>query len=76
LLRYVPSGTYYARFRVRSKLIWKSLKTDKISIAQMRLGDMIKEEKKKADTGRVQAKGHVLVEATINAYRENGFRPG
>jgi hypothetical protein len=27
LVRYRPSGTYFARFRVGGKLVWKSLKT-------------------------------------------------
>jgi len=30
LIRYVPSGTYYARLRVKGKLIRKSLKTDRL----------------------------------------------
>ena len=37
LIRYVPSGTYYARLRVKGKLIRKSLKTDLISVAKLRL---------------------------------------
>jgi hypothetical protein len=39
LVRHVQSGGYYARIRVRGKLIWKSLKTDRISAAKLRLGD-------------------------------------
>src|SRR5688572_19984285 len=31
LVQYVPSGRYFARLRVSGKLIWKSLKTDKLS---------------------------------------------
>ena len=27
LMRYVPSENYYARFRSRGKLVWKSLET-------------------------------------------------
>ncbi len=42
LLRHSQSGNYYARIRVRGKLIWKSLKTKKISVAQLRLGDFQK----------------------------------
>ena len=45
LIRNVSSGTYYARFRVSGKLIWKSLKTDKISVAHLRLGDLQKAER-------------------------------
>ena len=31
LIRYVPSGIYYARLRVKGKLIRKSLNTDDLS---------------------------------------------
>ena len=37
LIRYVPSGTYFARLRVRGKLIRQSLKTDVLSVAKLRL---------------------------------------
>ena len=37
LVRHVQSGNYYARIRVRGKLIWKSLKTDRISVAKLSL---------------------------------------
>jgi len=37
LIRYVPSGTYYARLRVAGKLIRKSLKTAVLSVALLRL---------------------------------------
>jgi hypothetical protein len=37
LVRHVQSGNYYARIRVRGKLIWKSLKTDRITVAKLRL---------------------------------------
>ena len=75
LIRYIPSGIYYARFRVRGKLIWKSLKTDRITVAQLRLADLEREERKKAEKGRLLAKGKVLFEAAVQAYREKGFRP-
>ena len=75
LIRYVSSGTYYARFRVSGKLVWKSLKTDKITVAQLRLGDLEKEERKKAEQGQLLAKGRVLFEHALAAYREKGFRP-
>jgi hypothetical protein len=35
LVRHIQSETDYARIRVRSKLIWKSLKTDRISVAKI-----------------------------------------
>jgi hypothetical protein len=49
LVRHVQSGNYYARIRVRGKLIWKTLKTDRISVAKLRLGDFHKEERHRAE---------------------------
>jgi hypothetical protein len=37
LIRYVPSGIYYARLRMKGKLIRKSLKTDAPSVGKLRL---------------------------------------
>jgi hypothetical protein len=34
LVRYVPSGIYFARIRVRGKLIRRSLKTNKLAVAK------------------------------------------
>jgi len=48
LIRYVPSGTYFARFRIQGKLVWRSLKTDRVTIAHTRLQDEIEKERKKA----------------------------
>ena len=48
LMRYVPSGCYYARFRARGKLVWKSLETNKVSIARLRLADVLKEHHARA----------------------------
>ena len=44
LVRYTPNGTYYARFKSSGKLVWKSLKTDVLSVAVLRLGDVRKQE--------------------------------
>ncbi len=40
LLRHVSSGIYFARFRVGGKLIRKSLKTNVLSVAKLRLRDL------------------------------------
>jgi hypothetical protein len=45
LIRYVPSGIYYARLRMKGKLIRKSLKTDLLSVGKLRLGDFEKQER-------------------------------
>jgi hypothetical protein len=41
LVRYVPSGTYFARVRAGGKLILNSLRTEKVSMAQFRLQDLL-----------------------------------
>jgi integrase len=45
LIRNASSEKYFARFRYNGKLIWKSLKTDVLSVAAQRLPDKIKEVK-------------------------------
>jgi hypothetical protein len=45
LIRYMPSGTYFARLRVNGKLIRKTLKTDVLSVAKLRLADFEKFER-------------------------------
>jgi integrase len=49
LLRYRPSGKYYARLRVRGKLIVRSLKTNRITVARLRLVDTEKAERQRAE---------------------------
>ena len=44
LVRYAPSGTYFARFRVGGKLVWKSLKTATFSVAKQRLPDTLRDQ--------------------------------
>ncbi len=44
LVRYAPNGVYYARFKASGKLVWKSLKTDVLNVAVLRLGDLRKQE--------------------------------
>jgi hypothetical protein len=34
LIRYIPSGVYYARMRVKGKLIRRSLKTNVLTVAK------------------------------------------
>ena len=57
LIRYLPSGTFFARLRVNGNLIRKSLKTDVLSIAKLRLGDLEKNERESAETRHATAKG-------------------
>ena len=49
LVRNTASGNYYARVRLKGKLIWKSLKTDRLAVAKLRLGDFLKGENHRAE---------------------------
>ena len=49
LVRYEPSGTYYACLRVHGKLIKRSLKTQVLSVAKLRLNDLEKSERQSAE---------------------------
>ncbi len=70
LVRHVQSGNYYARIRVRGKLIWKSLKTDRISVAKLRLSDFHKEERQRAATYKAVARGKMTFGDALAAYKQ------
>jgi len=56
---------------VRGKLIWKSLKTDRISVAKLRLGDFHKDERQRATAHQAVARGKMACgDALGAAYRE------
>ena len=65
LIRYVPSGTYFARFRIKGKLVWRSLKTDKVTIAHTRLPDEIEKERRKAENASAWARGKMTGDDAI-----------
>ena len=44
LLRYRPSRIYFARIRVKGKLIRRSLKTNQLSVAKLQIADLEKSE--------------------------------
>jgi integrase len=70
LIRYVPSGTYYARLRVKGNLIRKSLKTDVLSVAKLRLGDFDKQERQRAESTDAAARGKMTVADAIEIHRQ------
>jgi integrase len=70
LVRHVQSGNYYARIRVRGKLIWKTLKTDRISVAKLRLSDFHKEERQRAEAHKAVARGKMTFGQALETYRE------
>ncbi|HTY88641.1 MAG TPA: hypothetical protein VMB80_14335, partial [Candidatus Acidoferrum sp.] len=69
LIRYVPSGTYYARLRVKGKLIRRSLKTDVLSVAKLRLADFEKLERQRAESSDSVAAGRMYVGDAIEIYQ-------
>jgi hypothetical protein len=69
-VRHIQSGNYYARIRVRGKLIWKSLKTDRISIAKLPLGDFHKEQRQLAAAHTAVARGKMTFGAVLETFRQ------
>lgn len=68
IVRYVPSGIYFARAKVGGKLIRQSLKTDKISVAQLRLGDLLKEERSRVEARVEAGKGRMTFGNALDLY--------
>jgi integrase len=68
LWRYVPSGTFYARARVAGKLRVRSLDTDSLSVARLRLGDFIKAERQSSEGSQSVKTGKLSVGQAISTY--------
>src|SRR5262245_5195708 len=48
LIQYVPSGIFFGRIKINGKITRETLKTDVFTTAKLRLGDFLKEQRKKA----------------------------
>jgi hypothetical protein len=70
LVRYAPSGIYFARLRVSGKLIWKSLKTDVYSVAEQRLPDEIKTHRQTAERERKTLTGKMTFADALKIYED------
>ncbi len=70
LVRNAASGAYYARVRVAGKLIWKTLKTDRMSVAQLRLGDFLKRERHRAEAVQATTRGKMTFEQALKTYEQ------
>ena len=70
LIRYEPSGTYFARVRVGGKLIRQSLKTKVLSVAKLKLGDLEKSEREKLESTERSGDGKALFADLLAEYRE------
>lgn len=70
LVRYVPSGTYFSRIRVKGKLIRRSLKTTAMTVAKLRLGDMEREERQRAESQTAVANGTMSFGDALAIYKQ------
>jgi integrase len=70
LVRYASSGIYFARVRVGGKLIRRSLKTDKLSVAHLRLGDLVKQERGQLEARVEAGKGRMTFGGALEIYRQ------
>ncbi|MGA2542529.1 MAG: site-specific integrase [Verrucomicrobiota bacterium] len=68
LVRYVPSGIYFARARVSGKLIRRSLKTDVLSVAQLRLSDLLKAERQAVESRASVSRGKMTFGDALGIY--------
>jgi hypothetical protein len=70
LIRYKPSQVYFARFRVKRKLIRRSLKTDQISVAKLRLADLEKSERQRAQSAHAVANGKMTFGDALEVFKK------
>lgn len=70
LVRYRPAGTYFARFRVCGKPVWKSLNTAVFSVAKQRLPETIREHRAKFESATAFATGKMTVGNAAQVYLE------
>ncbi len=70
LVRYVPSGIYFARAKVRGKLIRRSLKTNVLSVAKLRLADLLKEEHQSAESSKASSLCKMTFGDALAIYRQ------
>jgi PAS domain S-box-containing protein len=69
LVHYVPSGIYFARIRVRGKLIRRSLKTNTISVAKLRLADIEKIERQRIEIQGAVTSGNMRFGEALAIFR-------
>lgn len=70
LIRYVPSGTYFARVRVGGKLIRRSLKTEILTVAKLRLADLEKAERHAAKSREQTTQGRMTFDGAMGLLRQ------
>ncbi len=68
LLRYRPSGTYFARFQVGGRRIRQSLETTVFSVARQRLPEKIREYRSRYESCQAFAVGKMTVGDAVEVY--------
>ncbi len=68
LIRYRPSGTYFARFKVGGKLVRQSLETAVFSVAKQRLPDKVREYRSRHESVKAFAGGKMTVGDAVEVY--------
>ena len=62
LLRYKPSGNYFGRVRVNGKLIRRSLETHVLTVATLKLSDILQDHRRLAVNKGQSVNGEVIIE--------------
>jgi len=70
LIRYQPSGTYFARFKIGRKPYRTSLKTNVLTTAKLRLPDVIRHHRARFEAGRALQGGKMSFAQALKAYLE------
>jgi len=69
LVRYVPTGIYFSRIRVSGKLIRRSLKTNKLAVAKLRLSDLDKVERQRVEIQGAVENGNMRFGEALEIFR-------
>ena len=69
-MRYRPKGTYFARFKINGRPLWRSLETTVFSVAKQRLPGTIREHRAKLESATAVAIGKMTVGDAVQVYLE------
>ncbi len=70
LVRYKPSGVFFARVRIGGKLFRQSLKTDVISVAKLRLADFIQDKREEMGDDSPARTGRMTMDDAVTNFRQ------
>jgi integrase len=70
LVRYKPSGIYFARVRIQGKLFRQTLKTDVMRVAKLRLSDFIKERQEEMGDDSACRSGKMTMGDAVVMFRQ------